>query len=409
MELAIKGGAPVRTKPFSSWPVWDNHEIEAVKKAVDSGKWGYPQWEYVPQFAKNFAVYNDAEFGICFNSGTSAIVGALWAAGVCPGDEVILPAYTFIATASAVIQIGAIPVFADIESNSFHLCAQSVEEHITSNTKAVLPVHIGGRMADMPKLQEVCDHHDLALISDAAQAWGSGWQEKRSAAYGDASAYSFQSSKNITAGEGGIVLTNDEKFAEFCETYCNCGRLTGKPAYEHFYIGQNLRLSEMQGALLSAQFERYPVMLRERHENAKYIDNELRKFNGITPLTIDADSSSNAYHFFLMRYNKEHFEDVLKSSIIDALQAEGIPAHPGYTIPLYKQPVFESGELGPRGAQLSTFPDYTNISLPETEKACNDEAIWLKHNLLLGSRDDMQDIVNAFEKVLKNFKELKKD
>ena len=406
MQLAIKGGTPVRTKPFNSWPVWDELEIEVVKKAVESGNWGYPNWEHVPSFAKNFAVYNDAEYGICYNSGTSAIVGALWAAGVCPGDEVILPAYTFIATASAVMQIGAIPVFADIEPTTFHLSSRSVEEYISPITKAVLPVHLGGRMADMSRMKSVCDKHNLVLISDAAQAWGSEWQSKRAGAYGDASIYSFQSSKNITAGEGGIVLTNNEKLAEYCESYCNCGRLKDKPAYEHYYIGSNLRLSEVQGALLTAQFERYPIMLKKRHDNALALDSELRKLDGIVPLTVDTDVSSNAYHFFMIRYNKKYFENVPKYTFLEALQAEGIPAHPGYTLPLYRQPVFESGGFGPRGCRLSEFPEYGNVSLPETEKACNEEAVWLKHTMLIGTNKDIENIIEAFHKVKKNIKEL---
>jgi len=401
LQLAVNGGTPVRSEPFPPWPLMDEKEREAVQQVILSGKWGYPQWECVPRFEKQFAAFHDARFGVCFNSGTSALLGALWAAGVQPGEEVILPAYTFIATATAVLQLGAVPVFADIDRESFHLSARSVEDCITPRTAAVVPVHIGGRPADMTRLGGICDYHNVKIIEDAAQAWGAEWRSRRVGALGSAGIFSFQSSKNITAGEGGIVLTNDEELAAYCRSYCNCGRLEDKPRYEHFYLGGNYRLGELHAAVLQVQFERYPVLLRKRQENAAFLNAELAVIPGIVPVNQSDDVSSHAYHLFLMRYKKEHFKDVPKDTIIEALQREGIPVHPGYTLPVYRQPVFASRAFGSRGKINKDMPDYGALHLQETETACREEGMWLTQNVLLGTEKDMQDIVDGFAKVQK--------
>ncbi|MCH8285219.1 DegT/DnrJ/EryC1/StrS family aminotransferase [candidate division KSB1 bacterium] len=405
-NLAINGGKPVRTEPFPSWPVWGELERKNILKALDSGNWGYPKWDFVTRFEEKFAAYQNADYGICFNSGTSALMGALWAVGIQPGDEVIVPAYTFIATASAVIQLGAHPVFADIEPHTLHLCARSVEEHFTPKTKAVIAVHIGGRPADLTRLRNVCNNRDAALIEDAAQAWGAEWKNERVGAVGDAGMFSFQSSKNITAGEGGIVLTNDEKIAGFLRNYCNCGRLEDKPRYEHYFIGGNYRLSELQGALLMAQFESYPKNLKTRQDNAELLDAELSKIDGIVPVNKDENVTSNAFHMYMLRYKKKYFDDLPKNKLLQTLEAEGIPVHPGYTLPLYKQPVFIERAFGAGGKQDTTARDYGNLHLPETEIACSEEAVWLTQNVLLGTAKDMKDIIQAFGKVKEYYKEL---
>ncbi|MFC1729260.1 DegT/DnrJ/EryC1/StrS family aminotransferase [candidate division KSB1 bacterium] len=405
-NLALNGGSPVRTAPFPSWPVWDERELESVKSAIESGKWGYPNWEFVPRFEEQFAAFHDAGFSICFNSGTTALMAALWAVGVQPGDEVILPAYTFIATATAAVQLGAIPVFADIEKTSFHINAYSVEEKISPKTAAVIAVHIGGRPADLSRLSNICRHRNIKLIEDAAQAWGSEWRNKRVGALGDAGIFSFQSSKNITAGEGGIVLTNDEETASYCRSFCNCGRIEGKPRYDHYYIGGNYRMSEIQAAMLQAQFERYPELIRKRQMNAEYLNNELASIPFIFPVNESEDVSSNSYHLFLMRYKEEYCENAPKSRIVEAMRSEGIPLSPGYTVPVYRQPVFLNGAFGPKGKPLSGFPDYNSISLPETELACASEGLWLTQNVLLGSEEDMRDIITGFEKLSDHAKEL---
>jgi len=404
--LAINGGKPVRTKPFPVWPVWDEAERKVLHSVLESGKWGYPFWEFVPRFEKVFAMYHDAQYGVCYSSGTAALVGALWAVGIQPGDEVIVPAYTFIATASAVIQLGAIPIFADIERNSFHLSAESVDEHFTERTTAVIAVHIGGRPADMTRLKNVCGYRNIILLEDAAQAWGSEWKNKRVGALGSAGIFSFQSSKNITAGEGGIAVTNDETISRYLRTYCNCGRIEGKPRYEHHYIGGNYRLCELQGAVLSAQFERYPRLHLIRKENAAFLNTELAKIDGIIPINEDESVTENAYHLYLIRYKKLYFKDVPKSRLIQALQAEGILAHPGYTVPLHKQPVFVERMFGSCGKANEIMPDYRKVSLPETETACDEEAIWFAQNVLLGTVNDMKDIVEAFHKIKEHCAEL---
>ena len=156
-----------------------------------------------------------------------------------------------------------------------------------------------------------------------------------------------------------------------------------------------------------AQFENYPQNLKIRQENAKILETGLGEIEGIVPVNGDKNVTSNSYHKFLLRYKKDHFEEKSKNTIIEALQAEGIPAHPGYTLPLYKQPVFIKGTFGACGIAETTLPDYGNLHLRETETACSEEAVWISQNVLLGTKKDMQDVIDSFQKVKENIKELK--
>jgi len=254
----------------------------------------------------------------------------------------------------------------------------------------------------MTRIREICQKHDLKIIEDAAQAWGSEWQGQKVGALGDAGAFSFQSSKNITSGEGGIILTNDEETAKFARSFSNCGRLEGGVWYEHYYLGGNVRMTEFQGAVLLAQLARYEDMKRHREENAAYLDSRLAQITGILPLKRTPEVTSHSYHLYIFRYQPEHFGHQPKEWFIQALRAEGIPASPGYSIPLYRQPVLQNRAFGPRGRPVDIGIDYRNVYLPETERACSQEAVWLAQNLLLGTREDMADIVKAIEKLQGN-------
>jgi dTDP-4-amino-4,6-dideoxygalactose transaminase len=404
-HLAIAGGKPVRQAPFPHWPVWDTAEVDAVKAVVESGRWGATQGEEVSRFEKEFAAYQDAAFGIAVTNGTIALKLALTASGIGVGDEVIVPGYTFVATATAVLEVGAVPVFADIDPHTYTLAPESAVNCITPRTRAIMPVHLGGRPADMEAILALAEQHHLVVIEDAAQAWGAAWQGRKAGALGDIGGISFQSSKNITAGEGGMMLTNDPAIAEMARSLANCGRRAGQPWYAHYVLGGNYRLSEFQGAILRVQLQRYPAHLRQRQANAAYLERALTEIDGIATLQQDCRVTSNAYHIMFLRYDAAAFGGASKARFIAAMQAEGIAGiHGGYSLPAYRQPVMLTENFGLATPPLfhgvyPHTPDYHQVDCPVTEHACNEEAIWIRQNMLLGEPSDMDDIVKAIYKI----------
>jgi dTDP-4-amino-4,6-dideoxygalactose transaminase len=406
-KLAINGGSPVKTKPFPRWPVWDQNEINHLTQVVESGKWGSMQGDKVKTFTEKFASYHQAKHGTCVNSGTVALSIALKSVGIGDGDEVILPAYTFVASATAILDVGAIPVFVDIDPESYNIDPQKVEAAITEKTAGIMPVHFGGRPAAMDRILSIAKKHNLKVVEDAAQAWGSEWNHQKVGAIGDAGGFSFQSSKNITSAEGGIILTNDDETAKFCRSFANCGRVDGGVWYEHYYLGGNFRMTEFQAAVLLAQFDRYSGLKQKREKNAQYLTQRLAQIEGVEVLSNDPNITSNSIHLYIWRYKKEYFDNIPKSKFIEALQKEGIILSAGYSIPLYTQPLFKNLAFGPRGKKIDLGIDYNSYYLPETERACYEEAIWLPQFVLLGDEDDMKEIVEAVLKIKENVDEIK--
>jgi dTDP-4-amino-4,6-dideoxygalactose transaminase len=404
-HLAIAGGTPLRQKPFPHWPIWNQEEVAAVQAVVTSGQWSSIHGTEVQQFEKEFAAYQDAAYSIAVVNGTVALKLALTAAGVGVGDEVIVPGYTFVGTATAALEIGAVPVFADIDPHTYTLDAKHAAACITPRTRAIVPVHLGGRPADMDAVARLAAQHDLAIIEDAAQAWGSAWKGTRVGALGDIGGVSFQASKNITAGEGGMMLCNDPATAALARSLSNCGRQPDGLWYAHYVLGGNYRLSEFQGAILRVQLRRYPQHLQQRQANAIYLERGLADIEGITTLCPDARITANAYHILFLRYRAEAFGGLSKALFIKALQAEGIQGvHGGYSLPAYRQPVLQTANFGLPTPPLfhgvhPAPPDYNTVVLPVTDRACSDEAIWIRQNMLLGERQDMDNIAEAILKI----------
>ncbi|MEA1996254.1 MAG: DegT/DnrJ/EryC1/StrS family aminotransferase [Gemmatimonadota bacterium] len=411
--LALKGGNPVRTRAFPDWPYWDEKELEAVRGVIESGRWGMAQGDRVKELEERFAEYQEAAFGIAASSGTVALRAALLAAGLPPGAEVIVPAYTFVATATAVLEANAVPVFADIDPETYNISPESVEEVITENTRAIMPVHLAGLPADMDRLDALAEKHSLVVIEDACQAWGSEHRGRKVGALGRAGTFSFQSSKHITAGEGGLIVTNDEDFAKLCRSLINCGRREGGAWHEHVRLGGNYRLSELQAAVVLTQLERYPEMLARRQKAAEFLRDKLSGIEGIKPLSLPDYVTAASCHMFIIRYDKDSFGGLSKEVFLEALNAEGIrPAHGGYFIPVHKQPLLLEKNTGAfdlisHHEFQGRVIDYSLFDCPAAERAAGDEAIWLLQNLLLSpSEDDLRDIVDAFEKVRENYREL---
>lgn len=408
-ELAIKGGKPVRSKPFPSWPVHDEKERRALLDVLESGKWWYGQ--KVKQFEDEFAAYQDAKFGVTSVNGTAALYIALIAAGIGAGDEVILPPYTFVATASSVLSANAVPVFVDVDLDTWNLDPDKMESAITEKTRAIMPVHFGGLPSDMDRINRIAKKHNLIVIEDAAHAWGTKWRGKGAGALGHLGAFSFQMGKNITSGEGGITLTDDEKLADRARSFANCGRGKGGGWYEHYLMGGNYRMTELQAAILLCQLKRLPGHVRKRERNAAYLDEQLSQVPGIHIIPRHKRVTQRSYHLYGFRFVAEEFGSITRDDFIEAVNAEGIPFGSGYPHPLYKNPLFLRKGSGPKFCPLSCpfygrMMDYSKVVCPNAELLCK-QAVWIGHSVLLGAKRDMQDIVRAVVKVYENQKQIK--
>jgi len=407
-KLAINGGKKIREKGFPDWPIIGKEERENLLGVFESGKWWYG--EKVKEFEEKFAKFQDAKFGITCTNGTAALEISLVSCGIGAGDEVIVPPYTFIATASSVLKVNAIPVFADIDLDTSNIDPVDVERKITKRTKAIIPVHFGGLPCDMDTLNSIAKKYNLRIIEDACHSWGSKWKNKGTGALGDCGAFSLQMSKNITSGEGGIILTDNEELAEDARSYSNCGRGKGKNFYEHFLLGSNYRMTELQAAILLGQLTRLEKQTIKREANAKYLDENLKDIPGISLIKRDKRVTRRSYHMYIFRFLKEKWNGVTREKFLKALNAEGIPAWAGYPIPLYKNPLFLRKGKGPQFCPVSCpyygkEIDYTQVFCPNTEKMC-EEAVWIPHPVLLAEKEDMRDIINAIEKIYKNKEEL---
>lgn len=396
--LAILGGSKVRTKPFTSWPVFGDSDEQRLVRVLRSGKWGKLNGGEVPEFERRFAAMHQCKHGIAVVNGTVSLRIALMAMGIKAEEEVIVPPYTFLATATAVVEANAVPVFADIELDTFNLDPKSVEAAITPKTRAIIPVHIAGQPADMDALMAIARKHNLIIIEDAAHAHGALYKGRGVGSIGHMGSFSFQSSKNLTSGEGGIITTNDDKFAESCRSIHNCGRITGGLWYEHHVISANYRLGEFQGAVLNSQLDRLEEQTKLRDRNGQYLAAKLSKIPGIHPQRRTIETTRHAHHLFLFRIDAKAF-GAARAAILKALAAEGIPVSGGYAIPLYRQPLFLNKAFGPYLPNASKTLDFGKVSCPNCEKICGEQGAWLEQSLFLGTESDMDDIAHAFQKI----------
>ena len=407
-RLALYCGVSVRReKSFPKWSIFGQEERARLLEVFESGKWWYG--ERVREFEERYAAFHDAKYGVTCANGTVALEVALLACGIGAGDEVIVPPYTFMATASAVLKVNAIPVFADIELDTCNLDPKDVERKITDKTKAVIPVHIAGLPVDMDAFRALIQKHKLALIEDACHSWGSKWKGKGTGAIGDCGVFSFQMSKNITSGEGGILLTDNEEIADTARSYTNCGRIKGGAWYEHHLMGSNLRMTELQAAILSGQLERLEEQTLKREENAAYLGEQLKDMPGISLMRRDARVTRRSYHMYIFRFLSEEWPGVSRDKFLEALRAEGIPCSAGYS-PLYKNPLFQQSGEGPRYCPISCpyhgqGMDYTQVVCPNAELISR-EGCWIPHTVLLAEEQDMKDIACSIRKVWESRGEL---
>lgn len=392
--LAVDGGTPVRAAPLPGWPIFDRREEELLLEVLHSGRWGELNGDKVTTFAARFAAFQDARHGVCVPNGTMALELALRALGVGPGDEVITTPYTFIATASAALLLGARPVFVDIDPATCNIDPAGIAAAVTSRTKAIVPVHLGGQPADLDGVIDVARAHGLRVLEDACQAWGAEWDGRKVGTVGDAGTFSFQAGKNITAGEGGIVLTDDAELYERCWSLHNVGRVRDGAWYQHEVLGWNFRMSEWTAAVLLAQLERLPDQMLARDAATRYLDEALADVPGITPLAVDPRVTRHAHHLYPARYTAAAFGGRPREDFLAALAAEGITgASQGY-VPLTRSPAIRRAVTELFGADGAA----RIAACPEADRASR-EVFWLPQQLLLGTQDDLDDVIAAIAKI----------
>lgn len=410
-KLAVQGGDPVRTRPFPSWPVFDATEEAALLRVLHSGKWwagAYPSAAVAADdpvegpasentlLGQEFARAQDCRYGLPATNGTTTLAIIMRALGIGPGDEVIVPPYTFISSASTILELGATPIFADIDPETYNLDPACAEAAITPRTRAIMVVHFAGQAVDLDAFIPLAQKHGLALIEDAAHAHGAAWRERGCGSFGAAGSFSFQATKNMTSGEGGLITTNDPELAQACHSILWCGRLPGRPWYEHHRLGGNFRLTEFQAALLRAQLARLAEQTARRDAHGRWLADQLKTIPGVTPMQLDPRATRISFHVFAFHYDAAAFRGMARADLVAALDAEGIPCSTGYCYPLYRNPMFLEWQF-PYGSERFSYADFA-ARCPACETACAD-SVWFPQRVLLGDQADLGDVVAAVAKI----------
>ena len=411
-KLAITGGKPLRRKPFSAWPEYTGRELAALKQVLASRNWGgypFPNAK-AGKFAQKFARFHGAKYCIALANGTVAIEVALKAIGIKPGDEVIVPAYTWEGSVGPILLLNAVPVFVDIDPDTYCLDHRLIEKALTPKTRAILPVHLAMRFADMDEIMRIAADRKIAVIEDCAHAHGGRWHDKGAGASGDAGCFSFQSSKLMTAGEGGAFVTSNLEYYERAQSYVNCGRASITDNYRHRLIGFNYRITEFQAAILEAQLERLPQQAKTRQANMNHFEKRLARIPGLGFLKRDKRNTRIAAYQYVFKYQPEHFGGTPRAAFLGALEMEGVPCDGLFYEPVYRSALFpvDAGEF-PALSWGRTEPlDLKSLyHCPVSERAAYHESVWLPHHIFLGTRKDTDDIADAVLKVCENMDELR--
>jgi 3-amino-5-hydroxybenzoate synthase len=397
-ELAINGGRMAKRKPFPDWPVYDDREMAALTGVLESRQWWRGNGTQAVQFEQEFAAYHNTRHAMAVTNGTHALELVLAALDIGRGDEVIVPAFTFISTATAVLCANAVPVLVDVDPQTYCLDPGALEAAITPRTRAIIPVHMAGHPADMDAIGAIARRHNLAVIEDAAHGQGAEWNGQRVGALHTTGIFSFQAFKLMTAGEGGIVLSNDTEFMERCFLYGNCGRPKNDRTYQHSVPGSNYRMSEMHAAVLRVQLERLDEQIARRDANAALLDSLLRQIPGLVPQGRDQRVTRHPHYMHMFRYDAAAFGGLTRQQFVDMLIAEGIPAFVAY-LAIHRTPLFRDRTFGPRWRDdEDRLPDYNQVHCPVSEDI-SDNVVWLHHRVLLGDATDVEELVDAIDKI----------
>lgn len=411
-ELALHGGPEAAADlDVPEWPRVTDASREYVLDALESGHWSRNTADggWCDRLEREFAAYHDAEHAVAVANGTVAIELALLACGVEPGDEVIVPSYSFIASAGAVPAVGAVPRFVDTDPETYNVDVEHLREVITDRTVGVVGVHFAGYPMDMDAMLEVTREHGLFLIEDAAHAQGTEWRGRKVGAIGDAGTFSFQETKSLPSGEGGIVVTDDDVLADRLRLEHNIGREQGSTGYVHTHLASNSRLSEYGAALATAQLENLPGENAHRERNEELLVSELEGIEGIHTKPRDERITARGYCLFNVRFDEDHY-GVSRDRFLEALRAEGVPASDGYERPIYRQPAYYRERVAarvPPGAR-ERLPNYRSLHLPGAERVCR-ENVATSHRTLLADESGIRAFAAAVRKVVDGIDALREE
>jgi perosamine synthetase len=407
---AILGGNPVRPKGSSlgvSWPIYDDTDVQMYLDAYKNNRWSEysnSSKELSVRFEKEFAELMGAGYCAATNSGTDALDAAQRAFDVGPGDEVITQTNTFIATAQTTFNLFALPVFIDSDPETFMINADLIEERITPNTRAILPVHIGGAAADMDKILAIAKKHNLVVIEDACQAHMGEWRNKKLGSIGDLGCFSFQEGKSLCAGEGGAVIGNDDNIMARVDGYTNNGR--DPRGQRRSFPGSNFRITPFVSATLLGQIRRLEEQSALRDENCGYLERLLSEIKGVRPTKKYPGQTRRAYYEYQLIYEKEYFNDLPKTKFRDAMRAEGIGFGRGIDSSLHLDPFIETYFNLPSFKKIYSrerLDRYRKENVcPVNERIDKETGLSLGQRVFLGTKKDMEDIVAAIIKIQKN-------
>jgi perosamine synthetase len=404
--LAILGGEPVRkNKSWPPWPYCDENVVDSVVKTTKSriGCRIQSKSGTVPTFEKEFTQLIGTKFCVATGSGTQALHTSVEALGIGPGDEVITSPYTDPGTISSILSARALPVLADLDRESYQLDPNDVERRVTENTKAIMPVHMMGQPCHMDRIMEIAKKHNLRVIEDACQGHLAEYRGKKLGTIGDLGCFSFQSSKTVACGEGGAIVGNDEQLMDQCYTVHNHG--TSRRGRTEV-AGPKYRMNEFEAAVLLGQLPGVKERFARRNENAAYLTSKLKDCPGIVPQKLYEGTKSGSFYLYPMTYRKEHFNGADRSTFLKALKAEGISFSPYIAQGLHKEPWVEhilNSKVYKRMFSNERLQQYREENrCPNCDKVCQELVMIWASGPLLGSKEDMDDIVNAIFKVHEN-------
>ena len=401
IKPAIEGGKPIREKPISAFPKFSEDEINAVIEVLKSGKLTMLVGEVTRKFEDEFAKIHGVKHAIAVSNGTVALHVALRALGIGPGDEVITSPFTFVASASSILHQNAIPIFADIDRETFNIDPASIEERITDKTKAIIAVHLCGHPAEMDEIMKIAREHNLAVIEDCAQAIGAKYKGKIVGSIGDINAFSFYLSKNITTGEGGMVLTDNDELAEKAKLI----RHHGEPEwYKYILLGYNYRMTELQAAIGLAQLKKLEKLNERRREIAKIYFDELEDLSALQ-LPIEKPYVNHVWHIYNVLIDLDKVRKN-RDEIVKAIKAENVWVSICYPTVLYLEPLFQE-KIGHGKGCPWTCPFYGREI--KYEKGLCPNAEWVSERVFTLptqpslSDDDAIDIARATKKVIRYY------
>jgi len=411
LKLALFGGKKTRNKPFPKHPVLGEEEKKAVLEVLETGNLStfraeagkyFLGGDKIRRFEEDFANFVGTKYAVAFNSATSALHAAVTAIGVKPGEEVIVPPYTFTSTATCVLMNNSIPVFADVQADIFCIDPRSIEKKISPLTKAIIPVHLFGHPAEMDEILSIAKKNNLRIIEDCAQSAGAKYKNKIVGSLGDCGIFSFQETKSISTGEGGMLVTDDENIAYISRMVRNHGEAIldnqNIRTYKSEFLGWGYRMTELEAAIGIVQLKKLKNSNKIRRELAKRLTDVINQLDGLNH--VKRSYVEHAYWFYAFSFDESKI-GITRDQFVRALNAEGIPFGQGYVPPLYLNPIYHENKPFAYKFYKGTTT-YEKGICPVTERLHQKELV---STIILRppvNDKDLDDVIAAIKKVLDN-------